>query len=152
MTPSRARPARAWLIRRWGLARGCWVVCIRRLGRAAADDRGAASILVLALGLLMVAAGVAGCAVGNTRVARHRAHNAADLGALAGATRAVHGESDACAQAARFVVANGGRMTECRVTGLEIVVRAEVEVRPLPGLIRQAEAVARAGPVYALSG
>jgi hypothetical protein len=29
-------------------------------------------------------------------------------------------------------------------------VRAEVEVRPLPGLVRRAEAVARAGPVYAL--
>jgi secretion/DNA translocation related TadE-like protein len=113
-------------------------------------DRGAASILVLALGLLMVAAGLAGSAVGNTRVARHRAQNAADLGALAGAMRAVYGESDACGRAARFVAANGGRMTECTVTGLEIVVRVEVEVHPLPKLVRQAEAVARAGPVYAL--
>ena len=115
-----------------------------------AGDRGAASILVLALGLLMVAAGLAGAAIGNTRVARHRAHNAADLGALAGAMHAVYGESDACARAERFVTANGGRMTECTVTGLEIVVRAQVEVRPLPGLVRQAEAMARAGPVYAL--
>jgi secretion/DNA translocation related TadE-like protein len=115
-------------------------------------DRGAASILILALGLLMVAAGVAGSAIGNTRVARHRAHNAADLGALAGAMQAVYGEADACARAARFVTANGGRMTGCTVTGLEIVVRAQVEVRPLPGLVRQAEAAARAGPVYALPG
>ncbi|MEV6849625.1 Rv3654c family TadE-like protein [Actinoplanes sp. NPDC051411] len=115
--------------------------------RAAADDRGAASILLLAIGLLMVAAGSAGAAIGNTRVARHRAQNAADLGALAGAARAVYGEPDACARAARFVVANQGRMTACRVTDLEIVVRAEVEVRPLPGLVRRAEGVARAGPV-----
>lgn len=120
-----------------------------RLKRAR-DDRGAASIFVLALGLLMVAAGVAGSAVGNTRVARHRAHNAADLGALAGAMHAVYGERDACARAARFVAANRGRLTGCTVTGLEIVVRAEVDVRPLPGLLRRAEAVARAGPVYAV--
>jgi secretion/DNA translocation related TadE-like protein len=117
--------------------------------RAVAGDRGAASILTLAVGLLMVAAGSAGAAIGNTRVARHRAQNAADLGALAGAMRAVYGESDACARAARFVAANHGRMSACQVTDLEIVVRAEVEVRPLPGLVRQAEAVARAGPVYA---
>lgn len=118
--------------------------------RVATDDRGAASILILAVGLLMVAAGTAGAAIGNTRVARHRAQNAADLGALAGAMRAVYGEADACGRAARFVGANGGRMTACQVTDLEIVVRAEVEVRPLPGLVRRAEAVARAGPVYAL--
>jgi secretion/DNA translocation related TadE-like protein len=123
----------------------------RRLACAAHGDRGAASILLLAVGLLMVAAGVAGAAVGNTRVARHRAHNAADLGALAGAMRAAYGEVDACSRAARFVALNGGRMTSCTVTGLEIVVRVQVEVRPLPGLDRQAEAVARAGPIYALS-
>jgi secretion/DNA translocation related TadE-like protein len=98
----------------------------------------------------MVAAGCAGAAIGNTRVARHRAHNAADLGALAGAMRIVYGESDACARAARFVVANGGRITGCSVAGWEIVVRVEVEVQPLPGLVRHAQAVARAGPVYAL--
>jgi secretion/DNA translocation related TadE-like protein len=119
-------------------------------GERQGGDRGAASILVLALGLLMVAAGIAGAAIGNARVARHRAQNAADLGALAGAMRAVHGKADACARAGWFVAANGARMTECTVGGLEIVVRVRVEVRPLPGFIRQAEAEARAGPVYAL--
>jgi secretion/DNA translocation related TadE-like protein len=122
------------------------VKLLRRLG----GDRGAASILVLAVGLLMVAAGVAGAAIGTARVARHRAQNAADLGALAGAMHAVYGEADACARAARFVAANGGRMTGCAVDGLEITVHAEIDVRPLPGLTRHAGAVARAGPVYAL--
>jgi secretion/DNA translocation related TadE-like protein len=122
------------------------------VSRSDGRDRGAASILVLAVGLLMVAAGLAGAAIGNTRVARHRAHNAADLGALAGAMRAVYGEQDACDRAARFVTANGARLTGCTVDGLEIVVWAQVEVRPLPGLTRRAEAVARAGPVYALPG
>jgi hypothetical protein len=40
-------------------------------------------------------------------------------------------------------------MTLCVVDGLEIVVRAEVEVRPMPGLTRHAGATSRAGPVYA---
>jgi secretion/DNA translocation related TadE-like protein len=119
--------------------------------RKGADrDRGAASILLLALGLLLVAAGTAGAAVGSARVGRHAARTAADLGALAGAARAVEGEAVACARAGRFVAANGGQMTACTVSELEIVVRVRVEVRPLPGLIRQAEAAARAGPVYAL--
>lgn len=136
---------RAVVGRWWGGALGGF----RGRVRAAGGDRGAASILVLAIGLLLVAAGSAGAAIGNTRVARHRAQNAADLGALAGAMRAADGESEACGRADRFIVANGGRMTACAVDGLEIVVRAEVEVRPLPGLLRRAEAVARAGPVYA---
>jgi secretion/DNA translocation related TadE-like protein len=117
---------------------------------AVGRDRGAASIFVLAVGLLLVAAGVAGAAVGSARVGRHTARNAADLGALAGAAQAIRGGPVACARAGRFVAANGGRMTDCTVSGLEIVVRVRVEVRPLPGLVRQAEAVARAGPVYAL--
>jgi len=113
------------------------------------DDRGAASIFVLAVGLLLVAAGLGGAAAGTARVGRHEARTAADLGALAGAMQAVYGEPAACARAERIVAANGGRMTACTVTGLEIVVRAEVDVRPLPGLVRHAQAAARAGPVYA---
>jgi secretion/DNA translocation related TadE-like protein len=115
------------------------------------DDRGAASILVLAVGLLMVAAGLGGAAIGSARVARHTAQNAADLGALAGAAQAVYGEPVACARAARFVSANAGRMTSCTVGGLEIVVRAEVTVRPMAGLLRQATATARAGPIQAVT-
>lgn len=120
-------------------------------GRTRADrDRGAASIFLLAVGLFLVAAGVAGAAVGSAWVGRHTARTAADLGALAGAAQAVHGGPVACARAGRFVAANGGRMTACTVSGLEIVVRVRVAVRPLPGLVRQAEAAARAGPVYAV--
>jgi hypothetical protein len=55
----------------------------------------------------------------------------------------------ACPRAAGFVAANGGRMAGCRVDGLEIVVRVELPVQPLPGLVRQVTASARAGPVYA---
>ena len=103
--------------------------------------------LVLAIGLVFVAAGVAGAAVGAARVARHRAQIAADLGALAGAARAIEGSEAACAQAARIAAANQGRVRSCVLQGLEIVVRADVTVEPLPGLARQASAAARAGPV-----
>jgi secretion/DNA translocation related TadE-like protein len=112
-------------------------------------DGGAATIFVMAIGLALVLMGVAGAAVGAARVGRHRAQAAADLGALAGAARAVEGAGAACERARRFVAVNGGRSTSCEVSGLEIVVRAQVIVTPLPWLTRRAEAAARAGPVEA---
>jgi len=114
-------------------------------------DRGAASLLLLAIGLVFVAAEVAGAAVGAARVARHRAQIAADLGALAGAARAIEGREAACAQATRIVAANQGRMSSCVLEGLEIVVHTDVTVEPLPGLSRRASAAARAGPVYEIA-
>ena len=119
------------------------------LGRPDHGDRGAATIFVLAVGLALVLMGVAGAAVGAARVGRHQAQAAADLGALAGAARAVDGADAACERAGRFVSANGGLVTSCQVSGLEIIVRTEVTVTPLPGLTRHATAAARAGPVYA---
>jgi secretion/DNA translocation related TadE-like protein len=114
----------------------------------AARDRGAASLFLLATGLVFVAAGLAGAAVGAARVGRHEARTAADLGALAGAMRAIEGQAAACAEAERFVAANGGRIVACDVDGLEVVVHVEVTVTSLPGLVRHATAAARAGPVY----
>ncbi|MFC7529476.1 Rv3654c family TadE-like protein [Actinoplanes sp. GCM10030250] len=110
-------------------------------------DRGAASIFVLAVGVVLVTVGLFGAAVGSARVARHEARNAADLGALAGGRRAIEGAGPACVEAARYAAANSGRMTSCLVNGLEIVIRVEVRVEPLPGLSRVATADARAGPV-----
>nr|WP_296073089.1 Rv3654c family TadE-like protein [uncultured Actinoplanes sp.] len=115
-------------------------------------DRGAASILLLAIGLVVVAAGVGGAALAAALVGRHQARTAADLGALAGAGLAVYGEDVACARAGRLVAANGGEVAGCEVTGLEVVVRVEVRVEPLPGLLRRVTAAARAGPVYAVAG
>ncbi|WP_127500112.1 Rv3654c family TadE-like protein [Actinoplanes solisilvae] len=118
--------------------------------RGAVRDRGAATVLVLAFGLVLAMAGAVAAGVCSAWVGRHAARNAADLGALAGAARTIYGPPIACAWAERLVVANGGRMTSCVVEGLEIVVRAEVVVRPLPGLERRAVVAARAGPVYAV--
>jgi secretion/DNA translocation related TadE-like protein len=117
-------------------------------GCQAAGDRGAASLFLLAIGRVFVAAGVAGAAVGAARVGRHEARTAADLGALAGAAHAIEGEAAACTQATQVVVANEARVTSCEVDGMEIIVRVDVTVTPLPGLVRHATAAARAGPVY----
>nr|BFE77179.1 hypothetical protein GCM10020092_104800 [Actinoplanes digitatis] len=84
--------------------------------------------------------------------AEHVARTAADLGALAGAVRAVEGREAACGRAAQFVAANGGRLTSCHLQGLDIVIEVEVAVTPLPGLTRRATAAARAGPITAPAG
>ena len=115
-------------------------------------DRGAASIFVLAVGLVLVAAGIAGAAVGAARVGRHQARTAADLGALAGAGRAVEGPAAACERARQLAFANLARLTSCQVAGLEIVIEVQVTVTPLPGLTRYASAAARAGPVSVPAG
>jgi secretion/DNA translocation related TadE-like protein len=112
--------------------------------RAGERDRGAASIFVLAVGLFLVAAGVAGAMVVTARLARHTARNAADLAALAAAGRAIEGAGPACAAAARYAEANGAHLTSCEVTGLEVTVRTEAPVRSLSVT---ATAAARAGPV-----
>ncbi|WP_407651498.1 Rv3654c family TadE-like protein [Actinoplanes sandaracinus] len=113
------------------------------------DDRGAASIFVLGVGLVLVSLGLAGATVGAARVARHQAGAAADFGALAGGRHAVEGEATACAVARHYVEANSARMTGCAVTGLEIVVRTEVALVVFPA---SAEAASRAGPVSASAG
>jgi secretion/DNA translocation related TadE-like protein len=116
---------------------------------ASPPDRGAASIFVVGVGAVLVTVGLFGAAVGATRVARHEARNAADLGALAGGQRAIEGEAVACAEAARYAAANNGRLVSCAVTGLEIVVRVEVSAG-VPFLSGVATAAARAGPVHPL--
>lgn len=113
------------------------------------DDRGAASIFVLGVGLVLVLLGLAGATVGAARVARHQAGAAADFGALAGGRHVIEGEAAACAVARRYVEANSARMTGCAVTGLEIVIRTEVPLAVFPA---SAEAASRAGPVSASVG
>src|SRR5690606_14892934 len=119
------------------------------LRRTPAGDRGSASLWVLIVGLLVVAAGIAGAAVGAARVAHHEARAAAALGALAGAAHAVEGRHVACRPGAWFVRAHGGHPAEGHVDGPDIVVTVTVTVEPLPGVRRVAVASARAGPIRA---
>lgn len=110
-------------------------------------DSGSASVLLLTVGLLLVLAGFAGATVGAAHVARHQARTAADLGALAGAMRAIEGPRSACARAAAVAAANGARLTHCAVDGLEVTVTAEVPAPPVTGPNKVATASARAGPL-----
>ncbi|MFG2038975.1 Rv3654c family TadE-like protein [Dactylosporangium sp. NPDC048998] len=108
-------------------------------------DRGSASLLMLGVGLALVLFALGFVTGGGVVVARHRARNAADAGALAGAMAAVEGEGEAaaCAAAGRLAGENGGRLASCAVAGP--VVTVTVEVPTLTGLAARAEA--RAGPV-----
>jgi secretion/DNA translocation related TadE-like protein len=128
---------------------GCGPVSGLAFVRRLRDDRGAASIFVLAVGLVLIGVALALVTVGAARVARHQAKAAADFGALAGGPHAIEGQAAACAVALRYVEANHARMTECAVDGLEIVVRAEVRLKVYPA---SAEAASRSGPVTAVPG
>ncbi|WP_422753696.1 Rv3654c family TadE-like protein [Micromonospora sp. WMMD708] len=110
-------------------------------------DRGGATVLLLAIGLVFVLVGLFGAAIGAARLARHQARVAADFGALAGAGAAQQGAGAACATVDEFVRANAARLVTCRSDGLDVLVTVEVAVTPLPGLRRYATATARAGPV-----
>ena len=114
---------------------------------ARSDERGSASILLVALsGLLSVFAALA-LSVGAVAVARHRAASAADLAALAAAARWAGGQSAACASAGDVARAGGAVLARCRVDGDVAQVLAEA---PLPGGLARlgvARAAARAGPV-----
>ncbi len=110
-------------------------------------DRGGATICLLAVGLVFVLAGLFGAGVGAARMARQQARVAADFGALAGAGRALQDEPAACARAAEIVAANGARLIQCQLDGLDVLVTAELTVEPLPGLRRSATATSRAGPL-----
>jgi secretion/DNA translocation related TadE-like protein len=76
----------------------------------------------MGLALLAVSAGMArGVAV----VARHQVEAAADLAALAAASRAAAGFGDGCAVAGRIAAANGARLAACRLSGPLAEVTAE---------------------------
>ncbi len=115
---------------------------------AADRERGSATVWTVALAGVLAAVGLAAVLVGAAVVARHRAASAADLAALAAASRAVAGDPAACATAGEVAQANGAALTGCTVGGGAVVeVSVEVGVRLGPLGSRHAAAVARAGPV-----
>ncbi|MEU1588798.1 Rv3654c family TadE-like protein [Micromonospora sp. NPDC005710] len=99
------------------------------------------------MGLVFVMFGTFGAAIVAAGMASQRAAVAADLGALAGAGRALDGDAVACASASDLAGRNDGRMVGCHLDGLDVLVTVEVAFTPLPGLSRVATASARAGPV-----
>ena len=117
---------------------------VGRPGRTAGHrDRGLATVAACVGALAVIAVLVVGVRIGAATIARHRAEAAADLGALAGATRAVSGEAAGCGRADTVVRANRARMLSCRADGLDLLVQVVVT---LDGG-GSAEARARAGPL-----
>lgn len=113
-------------------------------------ERGSATVLVLAAGLVVLVVGLVLALAVAHAAALHRARGVADLAAVAGA--AAYARGAACATAVRVAVENGGRATDCRTTGDAIehavVVTVEIGVtRPAPGLPGAVRATATAGRV-----
>jgi secretion/DNA translocation related TadE-like protein len=112
------------------------------------EDRGSATVWVLALSGVLLSFGAAAVLVGAAVAGRHRAEAAADLAALAAAGRAVAGIADPCAAASSIAQANRAVLESCTVRPggiVELRVTVEVPLGPLGR--RPAHANARAGPV-----
>ncbi|MEX5719419.1 Rv3654c family TadE-like protein [Geodermatophilus maliterrae] len=116
--------------------------------RTGERERGSATVWAVALAGVLAAVGLAAVLVGAAVVARHRAGSAADLAALAAASRAVVGDPAACTTADEVAQVNGAGLTACTVgDGAVVEVSVEVGVRLGPLGTRRATATARAGPV-----
>ena len=101
-------------------------------------ERGSVSVVLIgvigAITVLLAAVMVLAGVVRDT----HRARNAADLSALAGANRLAQGESVAAGQLAG---ANDAELTGCQVSGLDVRVTVRIPTR-----FGYASGSARAGP------
>lgn len=116
-------------------------------GRGGRRERGAATVLAVALlGLLLVvgsALGVVGAIFSDHRSAQA----AADLAALAGAA-ATAGAGDPCATATATAAANGARLTACVLEGRDVRVTVVVTGPAWRGLVTgDLVAESRAGPL-----
>jgi secretion/DNA translocation related TadE-like protein len=110
-------------------------------------DRGSATVLAIAVIMLVTLAGIAGVTLGSALVARHRTAAAADLAALAGAATAADGQTAACARARAVAAANRAGLASCRVAGQVVEVVAVIRLPSLFGVPMTARSRARAGPV-----
>jgi secretion/DNA translocation related TadE-like protein len=105
-------------------------------------DRGGATVLVVAMaGLLMfVMTGLA--AAGGLVTAQRRAQSAADLAALAAASR----PDEACTQADEVATANEAALEGCSTDGDDVTVEVSVPGPRVPWRKVRVSAEARAGP------
>jgi secretion/DNA translocation related TadE-like protein len=110
-----------------------------------ADERGAATLIVLALSGLLMFVGLALSGVAAIVLTQRSAQAAADLAALAGASAAVAG-ADACTAAGDIAAANGAALARCELAGTVVTIAVRVD-GPLLGTRRyDVTAQARAGP------
>ncbi|HET7194293.1 MAG TPA: Rv3654c family TadE-like protein [Nocardioides sp.] len=109
------------------------------------SQRGAASLLAVAMLSVLLLVGAALGVVVAMVWAHRTAQAAADLSALAGAAELQDGES-ACGAAGRIAGANHASLTSCRVQGEEVVVEVMVTGPRWLGQDADLSARARAGP------
>lgn len=109
-------------------------------------ERGAGTVLVLAIVLVVMIAVQAVAVLAAGQTARHRAAAAADLAALAAAQRLAAGAVDPCTDAGRIARANGAALRDCVVDGLEVEVQVRVETTSVLPWLPAQERRARAGP------
>lgn len=115
----------------------------RRRSPRAGRERGAATVVAVALVGVVLLVGLALGEVAAWVAAHRRAQAAADLAALAAAAQVA---ADPCAAATRVATANGARLTSCRPDGLEVRVEVAVDAPRRLGPAAVLEAEARAGP------
>lgn len=108
-------------------------------------ERGAVTMVVTAVAGLLVVVTVVVVAGGQVLVAQRRAGSAADLGALAGAVAAQHGE-DPCAAVRRIVALHEARVTRCVVAGERVRVAVARDIGAVAGRGFSVTARAQAGP------
>lgn len=117
------------------------------VGRGGGES-GSATVLVLALCLVLVTAGAGSLALLHVVAARHRAGAAADLAALAAASRVQSGQPRAACPTAQQVAASAGaQLLRCDLGEDVVSVVAEVPLRGALGGLGPARVPARAGPV-----
>ncbi|MCO6007122.1 flp pilus-assembly TadE/G-like family protein [Actinoallomurus purpureus] len=111
-------------------------------------DRGSGTVWVVALIGAVWTVAVMAMGVGAARVARHRAHAAADLAALAAAAHVAEGSGRACRLAARVARDSDARVRRCAFHGriADVIVTSRAGALPRFGTLT-ATARARAGPV-----
>jgi len=93
----------------------------------------------------LVAISLGGVHIGAAVVGRHRAQAAADLAALAAASRLADGPEEACRSAVGVGSVMGAVVRGCDVDDLDVVITVTVAIGGVIG--SPAHAAARAGPI-----
>lgn len=116
------------------------------IGRRSFDERGSATVLMLAVIAAVMTLTVSGLLLASAVLASHRARTAADLAALAAAGVLMKGEPAfaACELAVRVAAVNHGRVYQCLALGTEV--QLSVAVPSAVTGLGVATARSRAGP------
>lgn len=114
--------------------------------RGGRGERGAATVLVVAMAGLLLLVGAACGVVGAIVVAHRTAQAAADLAALAGAGTLADRSGAPCTVAGEVATANGAALATCVVEGDDVVVEVTVTGPRWLGQDRDLTGRARAGP------